>query len=93
MPGASVQTTVIVRNHASEPREARVRARVPAGWIVDPVDAVGVVPGDGQTAAFTVTITAPRSASPGRSIVTADLELGGDPRGEVAECLIQVAAP
>jgi glyoxylase-like metal-dependent hydrolase (beta-lactamase superfamily II) len=93
MAGASLSAQVIVRNHASEPHEARVRVRVPAGWTVEPIDALAVVPGDGQTASFRVTITAPPSAPAGRVVVTADLELGGDPRGEVAECLIQMLAP
>jgi glyoxylase-like metal-dependent hydrolase (beta-lactamase superfamily II) len=93
MAGASLSAQVIVRNHASEPHEARMRVRVPAGWTVEPIDALAVVPGDGQTASIRVTITAPPSAPAGRVVVTADLELGGDPRGEVAECLIQMLAP
>jgi hypothetical protein len=79
------------RNHGAEPRDARIRVVGPPGWAVEPAEATTVVPGRGGTAPIAVTLTAPASAVPGRVVVMADLELAGDPRGQVAQWLLEVA--
>jgi hypothetical protein len=90
VPGTELATTVFVRNHAPEPQKARVRVQVPRGWTAEPADAAVMVPGAGGTAGVAVSITVPGDAAPGRVVVTADLELGLELRGEVAETLLEV---
>lgn len=90
--GASVRTSVVVRNHGPAAREARVRVLAPAGWSVESTDTVILVPGHGQTASFVVALTVPADAATGRVVVTADVELGAEPRGEIAEMLLEVLA-
>jgi glyoxylase-like metal-dependent hydrolase (beta-lactamase superfamily II) len=92
-PGASVPVKVFVRNHAGERRSAGLRIRPPLGWHVDPIGATIPVDGNGGTAAAGFTVTAPVSAAAGRMVATVALVLDGEARGEVAECLLQVAAP
>jgi glyoxylase-like metal-dependent hydrolase (beta-lactamase superfamily II) len=89
-PGARVETGVVVRNHAATPQEARVRLHAPDGWQVEPAEAVTVVPGGGETATLTFMLAVPADAVPGRVVVTADVDLGGQPRGELAETLLEV---
>ncbi len=89
--GRSVTTRVIVRNHAAEVREARVRIRVPDGWRVAPPTAAAPVPGGGEIATFTFVLAIPADAIPGRTVVTAEIDLGGEPRGELAETLLEVS--
>ena len=89
-PGGAHETTVIVRNHASTARAARVRLRAPAGWGVAPTASTADIPSHGETATFRFTLTAPSTATPGRVVVTADVDLGDDPRGELAETLLEV---
>jgi len=89
-PGGQVETCVIVRNHDAKPREARVRLRVPAGWHVEPILTVGVVPGGAESASFAFTVSVSSDALPGRCVVTADVELGHETRGELAETLLEV---
>ena len=91
--GDSVQTAVIVRNHAAGPLETRVRLRVPRGWGVTPGEVTAVVRGGGETATLAYTLSCPADAVPGRVIVTADVDLGGRPRGELAETLLEVISP
>lgn len=90
--GSSLSTTVVVRNHGPEPREARIRVVVPPGWVVEPAEATTVVPAGGGTAPIALILTAPASARPGRVVVTVDLELAGAPHGQVAQCLLEVSA-
>ncbi len=90
--GGSLETCVVVRNHAAVPRAAVVRLRVPAGWSASPVEAAFSVPGDGAASA-PFTISVPGGAGPGRVVITADITLGGDGRGELAETLLEVLAP
>jgi glyoxylase-like metal-dependent hydrolase (beta-lactamase superfamily II) len=89
-PGTTVLSAVIVRNHAAGARQARVRVLVPSGWTAEPADAVVPVPGGGATARAPVAITLPADAAPGRVVVTADVTLGSEPRGEIAETLLEV---
>lgn len=91
--GGTVDTAVIVRNHAADPRETTVRLRVPDGWGASPAAATTVVPGDGRTAILPFTVTVPADAAPGRAVLTADVDLGGEPRGELAETLLEVIRP
>jgi glyoxylase-like metal-dependent hydrolase (beta-lactamase superfamily II) len=91
-PGAAVPLKVFVRNHATEARSARLQVRAPIGWLADPAEATALVDGHGGTAAVTVNVTAPVSAKAGRMVATVALELDGEPRGEVAECLFEVVA-
>jgi glyoxylase-like metal-dependent hydrolase (beta-lactamase superfamily II) len=90
-PGGRVETRVIVRNHAARPREARIRLRAPDSWNIQPEQAVTVVPGGGETATLAFVLAAPADAAPGRVVVTADVDLG-EPRGELAETLLEVLA-
>jgi glyoxylase-like metal-dependent hydrolase (beta-lactamase superfamily II) len=89
-PGGTLATTVIVRNHAPIARDARVRIRMPRGWTASPADATVLVPGRGGTASLPVTIAVPGDTAAGRAVVTVDLHLGSESRGEVAETLIEV---
>ena len=89
--GASHTTTVIVTNHADRSRPAVVRLRVPAGWGVTPAGGVSVdVPAGGATASAGFTIDVPAGTRPGRHVLTADIDLDGEPRGELAETLLEV---
>ena len=91
-PGSTVETHVIVRNHAPLPRMARVRLCVPSGWGVEPAEATAVVPAAGDTAILVFTLSIPANAPPGRSVVTADIDLDDEPRGQLAETLLEVIA-
>jgi glyoxylase-like metal-dependent hydrolase (beta-lactamase superfamily II) len=92
-PGTAVTVRVIVRNHATDPREAHVALRLPASWAsgdpASPPAAAGVAPEDG-TIAFDLELAIPSGAAAGRVVVTADVTLGGVPRGELAEMLLEV---
>jgi glyoxylase-like metal-dependent hydrolase (beta-lactamase superfamily II) len=91
--GSSHATTVIVTNHADRPRQAVVRLRVPAAWGATPASGVTIdVPAEGGTAAVAVTIDVPPGTRPGRHVLTADIDLDGEPRGELAETLLEVLA-
>jgi glyoxylase-like metal-dependent hydrolase (beta-lactamase superfamily II) len=87
--GGSLRTRVLVANHAATPRPATVRLRLPAGWSVSPHDADLVVPA-GATGSAEFVVGIPPGARPGRVVITADVELGGTPRGELAESLLEV---
>jgi glyoxylase-like metal-dependent hydrolase (beta-lactamase superfamily II) len=89
-PGSAMTTRVMVRNHAPEAREARLRILVPEGWSVEPGDATARVPGGGATATVAFLITTPADAAAGRAVLTVDLELGSERRGQVAESLLEV---
>jgi len=89
--GTSHATTIIVTNHADRPRPAAVRLRVPAAWAVTPAGALSVdIPAGGATASASFTIDVPAGARPGRHVLTADIDLDGQPRGELAETLLEV---
>jgi glyoxylase-like metal-dependent hydrolase (beta-lactamase superfamily II) len=88
--GATLTTSVIVTNHAAHARPTRVRMRVPPGWSVAPSEAEVSVAGGGSVAAIDFRITVPSRAVPGRTVVTAEVDIGGEPRGELAETLVEV---
>jgi len=89
--GSSHTTTVIVTNHADQPRPAVVRLRVPAAWRLKPPGGVSVdVPAGGATASASFAIDVPAGTRPGRHVLTADVDLDGEPRGELAETLLEV---
>ena len=89
--GSSPSTTVIITNHADRPRPAVVRLLVPAGWDVTPAGGGSVdIPAGGATASAGFTVDVPAGTRPGRHVLTADLELDGEPRGELAEMLLEV---
>ena len=81
---------MIVRNHAATPRPTRVRLRSPAGWRAEPAEASATIDGGGATAELDFTLFVPPDAAPGRVVVTADVEIDGEPRGELAETLLEV---
>jgi glyoxylase-like metal-dependent hydrolase (beta-lactamase superfamily II) len=87
--GGLARTRVTVRNHAAVARPATVRLRLPQGWSATPVEGGAAVPADAE-AAIDFEVRVPPDASPGRTVVTADITLGGEPRGELAECLLEV---
>ncbi len=89
-PGGRLATRVIVRNHAAEARLARIRVRAPDGWSVVPAEATALVPGGGETATLTFMLAAPTAVAPGRVVVVAEVDLGHQPRGEIAESLLEV---
>ena len=72
------------------PRQAVVRPRLTAGWRAEPADAIAEVAAGGATATLQFTIHVPSAAPPGRHVPTIDLTLGGEPRGELAELLLDV---
>jgi hypothetical protein len=86
--GGAFDTRVIVRNHAATPRPAEVRLRVPAGWSASPAEADVIVPAD-AAASIDFEVRIPAGARSGRVVITADVTLGGDPRGELAESLVE----
>ena len=90
--GGVLDTRVVVRNHAAVPRPAEIRLRMPPGWSASPVEAAVAVPADGA-ASVAFDIRVPTGANPGRVVITADITLGDDPRGELAESLLEVLAP
>ena len=87
--GSTHRTTVIVTNHAATPRPASIRLRPPDGWTSTPVVATDIVPAGG-TVSLTFELTVSADARPGRHVVTADADLWGEPRGELAETLLEV---
>jgi len=88
--GREHATAVIVRNHGPVARSARVRLRVPAGWTATPRTADAMIDAGGATTVFAFQVAVPAGAAPGRVVVTVDVELGGEPRGELAETLLEV---
>jgi glyoxylase-like metal-dependent hydrolase (beta-lactamase superfamily II) len=88
-PGAELATSVIVTNHAPRPRSVRVRLRVPRGWDAAPSDAEVVVTGR-DTAAIAFRVVAAPEVAPGRIVLTADVDIDREPRGELAESLVEV---
>ena len=91
--GGTVETAVIVRNHGLDERPAVVRLRVPGGWTAEPAEVRMAVAGAGETATARFRLTAPRDATPGRTVVTAEADLGDDWLGEAAETLLEVSRP
>jgi glyoxylase-like metal-dependent hydrolase (beta-lactamase superfamily II) len=89
-PGRLHGLEVIVTNHAPVEREARVRLRLPAGWTAEPEEASAPVPAGGTEIRLAFTVHAPAGARAGRHVLTVDLDLGGEPRGELAETLLEV---
>jgi glyoxylase-like metal-dependent hydrolase (beta-lactamase superfamily II) len=87
--GGLTRMRVLVRNHAAVARQADVRLRLPAGWSATPAEGGAMVPADAE-AAIDFRVHVPAEAGPGRTVVTADITLGGEPRGELAECLLEV---
>jgi hypothetical protein len=87
--GGRAGTHVIVRNHATEAREAVVRLRLPAGWAALPLEAGVRIEADSE-AVLAFSVEAPADAPSGRVVATADVTLGGTPRGELAEALLEV---
>ena len=57
--GGTIETDVVVRNHAPDARPASVRLRVPAGWTADPAEVRLSVAGAGETATATFRLAAP----------------------------------
>ena len=49
--------------------------------------------GAGETATARFRLTAPPDATPGRTVVTAEVDLGDDWLGEAAETLLEVSRP
>lgn len=90
-PAGLVETVVEVRNHAPRARQATVSLRPPADWRAEPGRASMRIAAR-ATARVTFTIRVPASAAPGRTVITADVTLGGEPRGELAETLVEVVA-
>ncbi|MEO5965771.1 MAG: MBL fold metallo-hydrolase [Candidatus Limnocylindrales bacterium] len=89
-PGDSMPVQVILRNHAAVAREAAISVRVPGAWRSGaPPAENATIPPDG-TAVIDLVIDVPADAVPGRVVVTAELVLGGEPRGELAEMLLEV---
>jgi hypothetical protein len=62
------------------------------GWHAEPAQATVEVAAGGATATLPFTINVPSSARPGRHVPTIDLTLGGEPRGEIAELLLEVVS-
>jgi hypothetical protein len=50
------------------------------------------VPAGGATASATFTVDVPAGTRPGRHVLTADIDIDGEPRGELAETLLEVLA-
>jgi glyoxylase-like metal-dependent hydrolase (beta-lactamase superfamily II) len=91
--GDAVAIDVIVTNHGPVPREAVVRLGLTDGWRAEPAQAAVEVAAGGATATLPFTIFVPSTARPGRHVPTVDLTLGGEPRGELAELLLEVLPP
>jgi glyoxylase-like metal-dependent hydrolase (beta-lactamase superfamily II) len=88
--GGQVAIDVLVTNHGPVPRTAVVQLRLSDGWHAEPTQATAEVAAGGATATMPFTIHVPSFARPGRHVPTIDLTLGGAPRGELAELLLEV---
>jgi glyoxylase-like metal-dependent hydrolase (beta-lactamase superfamily II) len=88
--GGRIGAEVIVRNHGPADRDVAVRVGTPPGWTVDAAEASGIIAAGGQTWTTPVEIDVPTDAPPGRHVLTVDVWLGGEPRGELAEMLVEV---
>jgi glyoxylase-like metal-dependent hydrolase (beta-lactamase superfamily II) len=87
--GGRIEVVVIVRNHGPAVRASTIRVRAPEDWGVTPPEARAEVAGDGATWSTPVTIAVPATAPPGRHVLTVAVWLG-EPRGELAEMLLEV---
>jgi glyoxylase-like metal-dependent hydrolase (beta-lactamase superfamily II) len=88
--GGRLEGEVIVRNHGPRPRPAVVQVQAPDGWSVSPPKASADIPAGGATWSTPFAIDVPSSARSGRHVLTAAVWLGGEPRGELAEMLLEV---
>ena len=88
--GGRLRTAVIVRNHGPAARSTRVRLRAPSDWGVEPPEASAHIEPGGATATLTFVVDVPITAPPGRHVLTADIWLGDEPRGDLAEMLVEV---
>lgn len=87
--GGVVRMRVIIRNHAAVGRPATARLCLPPGWSATPAEATVTVAA-GAEAALDFALDVPRDAGTGRTVITVDITLGDQPRGELAECLVEV---
>ncbi|MEX2184436.1 MAG: MBL fold metallo-hydrolase, partial [Chloroflexota bacterium] len=88
--GGRLEADVIVRNHGPAARMAAVRVRAPDGWAVEPDVASSLIEGNGATWSTRVAIAVPGGVPLGRHVLTVDVWLGGEPRGDLAEMLLEV---
>jgi glyoxylase-like metal-dependent hydrolase (beta-lactamase superfamily II) len=88
--GDEFTTKVVVTNHATHPRTAVVRLRLPTGWESEPFQEGTVVAGGGSSGSLTFRLAIPDDAPLGRAVLTADVVIEDEPRGELAETLVDV---
>ena len=87
--GATHRLTVVVTNHAATPHPATIRLRLPDGWRAAPPAAEAIVPARAE-ARLGFVVGVPADTILGRHVLTIDADLWGEPRGELAETLLEV---
>lgn len=88
--GGQRAIAVVVRNHGPTGRSTRVRLHAPPAWRVEPPEVSAHIGAGGATVTLPFEIQAPAGAPIGRHVLTADVWLGDEPRGELAEMLLEV---
>lgn len=90
-PGQSLALELRVTNHGATAAEARASLALPPGWQALPV-LTSMEIAAGETGVLRFSVTVPAGAA-GRHVLCADLTLGDRRFGQVAEALVDVAAP
>lgn len=89
-PGARLDFELRVINHGREPAAVRAHLALPDGWEAKPAAADGE-PAPGATAVLCFAVQSPVGAAPGRYVLCADLTMGGERLGQVAEAIVDLA--
>ncbi|GAC1395843.1 MAG: hypothetical protein NVSMB65_14920 [Chloroflexota bacterium] len=93
--GETVTVEVRVRNYQARPRGVRAELVLPRGWQAEPEECEATMAG-GATVALAFTVRVPDDAHeecPPRLAITADLTVGGEHLGQVAEAVVHVLEP
>jgi glyoxylase-like metal-dependent hydrolase (beta-lactamase superfamily II) len=88
--GDDLRLDLQVTNHAGHEQTTEAGLVLPAGWTAEPQVATGAVAA-GQTTSLPFRVRVPLDTHPGRSILVADVTLGGHRYGQRAEAIVDVA--
>jgi glyoxylase-like metal-dependent hydrolase (beta-lactamase superfamily II) len=87
--GSDAAVSLKIFNHSDRSQDFRIKLNLPAGWVIDPGQAVLRVPA-GREGNLRLTLTLPRDAAPGVYVYTADVSFAKRDLGEWSEGLLIV---